>query len=275
MMRANGVKADCEKVRALIPAYSVGATDPTETRLVQAALVECPELQQELSEFLALSQMIGHLVPEKDELSDSQAMALFAGIELGDPTIVPPEPVPAPPANIQPLPQRRNWTWQVALAAAVISVVFLAITNLYWALQADQLRRDQNELIRMLSVPQPTEVGVLVTDSEHVHHRNLLATDAGPTTAIARIVWSSETEIGSLFAEGLPALPTDQVYQLWLVRDGQEISLGHFDIDESGVGTLVFQSPEPITAFDAIGISPEPVQGSDTPTAPHVVIGQI
>lgn len=272
-MKANGVKADCEKVRALIPAYSVGATDPTETRLVQTALAECPELQRDLSEFLALSRMMGHLVPEQDELSDSQAMALFAGIELSDPAIA--SPAPSPPDNIQTLPRRRNWTWQITLAAAVISVVFLAITNLYWALQADQLRRDQRELIRMLSAPQPTEAGVLVTDSEHVHHRNLLATDVGPTTAIARIVWSSETEIGSLFAEGLPALPTDQVYQLWLVRDGQEISLGHFDIDEGGVGTLVFQSPEPITAFDTIGISPEPIQGSDTPTAPHVVIGEI
>jgi hypothetical protein len=48
-----------------------------------------------------------------------------------------------------------------------------------------------------------------------------------------------------------------------------------FQVDAEGSGFLVFQSPEPLTAFDVIGISVEPSDGSVKPTTPHLVTGQI
>src|SRR5262245_5088044 len=47
---------DCDVLRDLIPAYSVGATDPDETRLVEALLPRCPEVADELKTFVQMSR---------------------------------------------------------------------------------------------------------------------------------------------------------------------------------------------------------------------------
>src|SRR5258705_8525299 len=49
---------DCESLQALLPAYSIGATDEAETRLVESLLPLCPDIAAELPEYLALSGAI-------------------------------------------------------------------------------------------------------------------------------------------------------------------------------------------------------------------------
>ena len=109
----------------------------------------------------------------------------------------------------------------------------------------------------------------------NTHHRELSATTAGQPNAAARVIWNSEIEVGSLFVTGLEQLPADMAYQLWVVRDDETLSLGQFNVDDTGTGFMIFQSPEPIASFDAIGISPEPAEGSAQPTHDHVVVGRI
>ena len=74
---------------------------------------------------------------------------------------------------------------------------------------------------------------------------------------------------------GLEQLAPDMAYQLWVVRDDETLSLGQFHVDDTGTGFMIFQSPEPIVNFDAMGISPEPATGSAAPTHDHVVVGRI
>jgi len=44
----------CDEIRELLAAYSMGATDPEETALVERHLPDCPEAVAELAEYLAL-----------------------------------------------------------------------------------------------------------------------------------------------------------------------------------------------------------------------------
>jgi len=60
----------CEELLALIPAYAIGATDPEETRLVEAHLTACPELAAELKAFQALD---GEPVKPADRGTDCAA----------------------------------------------------------------------------------------------------------------------------------------------------------------------------------------------------------
>src|SRR5262245_31958404 len=47
---------DCEVLRELLPAYSLGATDPDETRLVESLLEKCPDAASELADYKMLAE---------------------------------------------------------------------------------------------------------------------------------------------------------------------------------------------------------------------------
>lgn len=74
-----------------------------------------------------------------------------------------------------------------------------------------------------------------------------------------------------LTVSGLQSLPADQTYQFWLLRDGQSVPAGTFNVDADGAGRLVVQSSEPIGAFDQAGITIEPAGGSATPNLEALV----
>ena len=64
---------------------------------------------------------------------------------------------------------------------------------------------------------------------------------------------------------GLPELPRDQVYQVWLVRGGNRMNGGTFVLEERGKGLLLVRAPMPLGSLDWIGVSMEPSGGSAAP----------
>lgn len=159
----------------------------------------------------------------------------------------------------------------MGVAAALIVLAFVG-TNLFWYSQIDLLRRDQQLLMQVWADqqtrPQPALNGA-------VHHRTLLAAEQEAQDAQASFVWNSGDQVGALVVNGLPSLDEGETYQLWLVGDQESLSLGTFSPDDAGVGVVIFQAEQPITDFDHIGVSVEPTGGTETPTSPHLIIGNI
>jgi hypothetical protein len=214
----------CEDLLDLIPAYSIGATDDDETRQIEEGLSRCPDLADELAQYLSLDDLMADAAP----------------------TLIAP---PAILANLlasakATLPrQRRNFPlWQ--LVAACLALV-LVVSNVYWA------QRLNNEAVREIALAVPAN--------------NPSATGSG------RVVWSSQAETALLVAENLPLLTPDSSYQAWLRRGETRINLGVFRVDEKGNGTLSFPVSHLVGAFDALGITTEPLNGSDAPTTPAVI----
>src|SRR5262249_51003646 len=54
--RGSSRVTDCERVLALIPAYSIGATDTHEEEFIKAMLGECPQAVAELAEYMKLTE---------------------------------------------------------------------------------------------------------------------------------------------------------------------------------------------------------------------------
>lgn len=290
----------CLEARDLIAAYSIGATDREETLLVEAALNDCPELAAEMAEYLALSDVMLHLVPQTEE---PPALADLPDVLKQPPRhqltqaeqhhYVPNEPVithlhtsaPAVPVanhrKVVPLETRdtrekptrqpgRTWFF----AAAAVAALFV-LTNLYWFTQLGDLRQVQDSLqaqIDAQAAEQPQMVRVPVTAQ---HQRDLTATNVGIEGAHATVLWNAGNAIGSLHVTGLPHLQNNNTYQLWLVRGDEAVSMGTFEVSDDGTGIVVFEAPEPIESYETIGISVEPGDGSQIPTTPHVVIGDI
>ena len=88
--------------------------------------------------------------------------------------------------------------------------------------------------------------------------------------ATGQVLISKDGEYGMLAVAHLPMLNQSEIYQVWLIRDGQRSSAGTFTVNPQGYGMLKITSPESLLDC-AINITVEPAQGSDEPTG-HMVL---
>jgi hypothetical protein len=253
----------CEELEKLAPLYSIGAVMPEERRFVETMLPFCPEAAEEFAQYGALAEGLLFALPQNEAPpSVDKLMARVQQYEESQPKKIVALPVAASP-------QRGMYRW--GFAAAVLIVILFATTNIYWARQVELLRAEQQAMLALLQ-ERPTSSQIALEGNDH--HRHLSATSVIEDGS-AILIWNSDEQIGTLYADQLPPLPEGQVYQVWLLREGHHITLGTFNVDPNGSGSLVFHSEEPIESFNVIGISAEGAAGADEPTTPHVVVGEI
>lgn len=272
----NGIPSDCDTLRELLPAYSIGATDAAETQLVESLLAVCPEVTNDLQDFMQLSEAMAYTAPPMQPPANlhDKLMAAVAQRPTSQPAPTPKVIQAAP----QPTPIATNVRWltpaiaRFALAAAavllVINVVLLArVLNLSDKQQEqdDQISQlnseieEQNQFFADLATGRATTVE--------------LHSDAGD--ALASVIWSPTSKQALLISNGLPSLEADRTYQLWLIRDNQPISGGLFQVDATGRGTLIFESADALNNYDALGITNEPMMGSQAPTTTPVALTEV
>jgi hypothetical protein len=77
------------------------------------------------------------------------------------------------------------------------------------------------------------------------------------------------------YASQLPALPSNRVYQLWLIRaNGQAIaSAGIFSPDGAGRGVVQLKNPALLNGVTTVAVTDEPAGGSMSPTGHKWLIG--
>ncbi|MBA3944903.1 MAG: anti-sigma factor [Herpetosiphonaceae bacterium] len=69
-----------------------------------------------------------------------------------------------------------------------------------------------------------------------------------------------------LLADGLPVLPPDKTYELWLLQGQKPVGSNLFHVDQHGSATLQVQVPTQLKDYQAAAISVEPAGGSTAPT---------
>jgi anti-sigma factor RsiW len=172
--------------------------------------------------------------------------ALQAELALALPQVQPPEGlladllVQVDQSRAWAAPRRLGW-----LAVACLTLLLLA-SNVFWALQA----ADSSSL-ELLVLP--------------------AAANGRGSSASAQVIWAPSVREGVILATNFPTQAQDTVYQAWVTRGEQIISLGTFRVDEQGRGALLFAAQELVTAFDALGVTLEPGGGSPRPTSGPIV----
>ncbi|PGZ94349.1 hypothetical protein COE51_22750 [Bacillus pseudomycoides] len=71
-------------------------------------------------------------------------------------------------------------------------------------------------------------------------------------------------------ADHLPQVKNEEVYQVWLLKDGERKNAGIFKPDETGSGLLTYEI-SPKQSFDNIGITLEPDSNSTKPLGKKVL----
>ena len=235
---------DHEEIERLIPAYALGAADPDESKSVETHLPSCAACRALLADYRRLGDDLLYSVP---------AMAAPAGLT---------ERMRRRLAASRPEEKPAPW-WaglRMRTLAPVLGalVLLLAITNFYWVGRVNGLQR------------QATEQSAFLT--------HLADAPAVPLTADAAVPYAQgvvyrpiDSPVALLCVYGLPALPTDKTYQLWLIKDGQRDSGGLFRVTQDGFGLHVIRPGRPLSEYSAVGITVEPAGGSPSPTSPRVL----
>ena len=281
-------QADCDLLRDLMPAYSIGATDPDETRFVEATLPRCPEVAAELSAYVQASQVLYSRVPSAEAQRPAGMHARFMArleaheAETSAENQPPSQPPVTLPANVRMLPRdgstkpgsgmsglRRSKIWRdnrLIVAAGLVAAALLLFTNVYWITRLNTTPPDENN-----------EVQVIASILSSAYQSFALHTPFDPSAGtVATVLWSPATGEAVLLSDKLPPLDADRTYQLWLVPEGDlPQSAGIFRQNEDGSTAYVFEATRPLDGFAAIAVSTEPATGSITPTTDPIALGEI
>ena len=152
---------------------------------------------------------------------------------------------------------RRTRAWvpwlsgAVALASIALAV-FFGLAQARTQQELNQAQAENQALNLVLSAP-----GVRVVSQ---------ATTKG---GVATVVLAADRHQLVVFTNGLPALPSGQVYQLWLIGKTKTVSAGLLPPAQSGRTPAVLASG--VVKGDTLGLTVEPAPGSAQPTTKPIL----
>lgn len=254
-----GSGEDCDVLRALLPAYSLGATDAEETLLVESLLPGCPEAAVEHAAYEELAErLLFSATPTKAPSFLRDRVLAAIRLPSGRQSASPSDDFELQSTQ----PGLASYHGRLWLARAMATILLLALSNLYWSAQIRALQDTQRETTRLLE--DHTDVLALIGAGE-VHRFELVSPD--DNTVLAVMVCDWEERVGFIYAEALPPLSPNRVYQVWLVRDQVRVSAGTFVVDENGEGVLIFRTDQPMGYYESAEITLEEI-GTIQPTTP-------
>ncbi|MGH2531618.1 MAG: anti-sigma factor domain-containing protein [Thermomicrobiales bacterium] len=233
----------------MLPDYAVGALDDGDLRRVEAHIKHCGICQRDLAIIL---ETVGVLVEVAPPRPGVKAAVLAHARQSAD----------SASSVLMESDQRRRvtpWPKGVAWIGLAAAVVALVVGLTVWNRALDQRLDERTTIAALIADPSAAHP---LTDSElGLNAGGVLYTDPTSNDAF-------------LFAHGLPMLPADQRYQIWLFTEsGERISAGSIAGGPDDIVQGLIRAPEPFAAYWAIGLSAEPDAGSAEPTAPLALGG--
>lgn len=233
------------ELHTLTGVYAVNALSDSERVDFEGHLAHCPSCAQEVAELQATSAALAaaaDLAPPAH--LRAQVMAGVAAARQ-----LPPE-TPAPVAAALVFPSRRRWLVRTSVLAAAASVLIAIVVGV----QGVQDRRELDALRQ--SAAGYNQVSDLLTAPDAK-----LLSDSGSAGGNGTVVVSSSRNKAVFLASGLPSLPADRTYQLWVVGPAGPRSAGLLR-DEPLVA-------DGLAGARAFALTVEPSGGSPAPsTAP-------
>lgn len=238
---------DNATVLDLIPAYALGALDESERAQVEALLAHSDAARHVLLEY---EQMLGGLaltVPMQ-HAPDGSTAAFMIRLQQH-------EQRESQHRSIR--SQRpRQWrpVWVLAAAALVIVLAGIGLWRLRVGSQPDTLAK----------------INAIKTDPA-VHAVALKPTDASTSGTLSVVLYGTPDGADAVIdRQQLPALPTGEQYELWMIPNGQlPIGLPAFDPappNQPDQTALLVHLPGPMGSYQVVALTVEPRGGSSQPT---------
>jgi anti-sigma-K factor RskA len=245
-----------DELNALAGAYALDALDGDEREVFEQHLASCAACSQEVRGLRAAAAELSHLseIAPPPPLRAAILGAVAQSRPL-PPLVDRPRVFSAKAGTVRPLRRTRSQAvWQgLAAACALIAIVVSA-----WGYS--QHRQAQRAAVARASVVQSL-----------LNAPDVRATTTAMKQGEGTLIYSRSEHRLVLIGRGMPVLPANQTYQLWMMtRTGEPISGGVFRPDQAG--NVEVPASGDLDAVDRMGVSVEPAGGSAQPTASTVQV---
>ncbi|HEX8306239.1 MAG TPA: anti-sigma factor [Jatrophihabitans sp.] len=242
-----------DELNVLAGAYALDALDDDEREVFEQHLRTCAECAQEVRELRMTASELSHL-SEFGPPPQLRAAVLGAVAQSRPlPPLV--EDPRGERGNVRPLRRTRSQAlWQGLAAACALIAVAVSVWGYSEHRQAQRAASAGSSVVQSL------------LDAPDVR---------AATTAMKQgqgtLIYSRKERRLVLIGRGIPALPSNQTYQLWLMTDtGAPVSGGVFRPDQAG--NVEVPASGNLDGVDQMGISIEPAGGSPQPTPSTVQV---
>jgi len=260
---------------AQLPDFVLGKLDETSLRRVDRHLETCPTCRRELANAMDVLGSLAVVPPPAAWLRDAVLQRPSNGPQAAVRQDIPPNTAIAEPKATGQVGQRpvsatgrrrlmpsglpgARWAL-VASAAAVVLVTGLA----GWTYE----QRNSNATMHMQDNP----VSTLVNNSTTAYP---LDDSDLPVSATGVLFAEPQSREVYLVANGLPALPQNERYQVWLfTTDDRQQSAGLVTVGADGDLHAVLETPAPFADYVGVALTAEPESGSAVPTSDLVLGG--
>lgn len=222
-------------VHTLTGAYAVHALDAAESELFEGHLRECQSCWDEVRELTATSARLAEAVSEPAPPGLRERVLAAVTRTRQD----------APDADVVDLAARRRWYQAPATAAAAFLLVVAGGLGVFAASEQRQAEQAEERAARIAAIATDPDRFVTSIPAISGGRAHVAAADGS-------VVFHTT---------GLPLLPEDRVYQLWLIEDGHSRSAGVL-----GNGSELAAFVEDMGSAESLGVTVEPVGGSTQPS---------
>ena len=255
----------CDDIQPWLAAYALGDTE--ESAAARAHLAVCPHCQRDLREYRLVAGILPYSASEAAPRPELREQVIAAVTHAAAPA---PQPAlfaaPSAPAL---RPSRRRSFW------ATLAFAALAMALLVWNIS---LRRELDSQTAIVTQSRQNWQTMIVLLDDAALAKYTVAADPPPATgeylAHGHFWASPQAQVACLVVQGLPDLPADQVYQVWLVRGDEQASGGAFEVHGGKAWTFV-RTDEPIANYSEMFVTVEPAGGNTWPGGPRVMSGTL
>ena len=231
--------------RENIPAYALGALDAKDATALEVHLQTCASCRDELAAYRATSNNLLMSFPAQQP---STALRKRIQNRL--------------PSAHKPVHKRLNWSFS-RVAVGIAMVLLLALNALSF-LQVRALRSQQAQLMDQIQNGQMALVMLSYpnTQSFPIKQENVTGS----------LLLDREYNNAVLILRGLPPIPENQTYQVWLISEDGDRASGALFRPQTDVPFISqpISSPQDLVNFVGVGMTVEPAGGSDHPTGKQV-----
>lgn len=244
-----------QDVHTLTGAYAVDAVHPAERQRFERHLASCPSCEQEVAGLQATAGRLALAVAKEPPAGFKAAVLAAAAQTRQHPPLLDERPEAVSPRARY---RHARSRWRVGLAVplgALAAVVIIALGIVVGVQRSDlsQVNAQQRAVAAVLNAPDARLV-------------------SGPTSlgGTATMVVTARLDKMVFTAQGLPALTSARVYQLWLLTpSGGAISNGLLPAASGGRTAPVITAGAP--AGDKVAVTVEPAGGTKQPTTKPIV----
>ena len=276
---------ECDQVEELFGPYILGELSSRERRLLDSHLETCSKCGMRLEEEGEAVAKVALAVPWL-EVPPTVKEALFARVDAD----LKPVGLGRLIGGLGALARGSARPTQAHAVGSLVSVlvVVLVFGGVWFNDRVQDVAEENKEMSEKIEtvVESEAQVRKMVNDQRYLTSMtaapgvsvNMLRGSGNTSRAwgmVACCAISDRGTIALLAVLNLPPLAPDKEYQVWLLQEGQRYPAGLFTVDSTGYAQTVIIPVVPFAEIDGIGITIEPVGGSQDPTGTNVLKGDL